>query len=79
MSGLPGPAWVALGALQVLFAVGLVVPKLSRYAAIYLAANSLLGCALFTQYTEFPGMLWGVVPALMTSFVAYGRIALKPR
>ena len=77
-SGLPGPAWVALSALQLLFALGLVVPKLTSIAAAYLAANALLGCALFAQYAGFPGMLWGVVPALLAAFVAYGRTKLTP-
>ncbi len=46
--------------------------------AACLALNSLLGCALFTQYAGFPGMLWSVVPALLAAFVAYGRRARKP-
>src|SRR5437867_3258321 len=85
MTALPGPAWVAIGVLQALFALALVLPgmagllpKLTPIAAVYLAVNGLLGCALFAQYAGFPGMLWGVVPALLAAFVAYGRIVLKP-
>jgi len=75
---LPKPVWVVLCLLQVLFAFGLVWPKLTPFSAAYLAANALLGCALFAQYAGFPGMLWGVLPALLAAFVAYGRFALKP-
>jgi hypothetical protein len=82
---LPKPVWVIICALQILFALGLVLPgaigmlpKLTPLAAIYLAANALLGCALFAKYAGFPGMLWGVVPAILAAFVAYGRTALKP-
>ena len=80
---LPNPAWVAICVLQVIFAIGValppgVLPKLTPIAAIYLAANSLLGCALFAQYSGFPGMLWGVVPAILAAFVAYGRMVLSP-
>lgn len=40
--------------------------------------RSLLGCVLFAQYAGFPGMLWGVAPAILAVFVAYGRMVLKP-
>lgn len=85
VNDLPKPAWVALGVLQALFALGLVLPgavevlpRLTPIAAVYLAVNALLGCALFAHYAGFPGILWGVVPALLAAFVAYGRIAPKP-
>jgi uncharacterized membrane protein len=81
-TSLPKPAWVVICVLQILFALGLVLPglvgvypKLTSMAAIYLAANALLGCVLFAQYAGFPGLLWGVVPALLAAFVAYGRMA----
>ena len=81
-SNLPKPAWVAIGVLQVLFALGLVLPgafgvlpKLTSIAAAYLAVNALLGCALFAKYTGFPGILWAVVPAILAAFVAYARMS----
>lgn len=85
MNDLPKPAWVALGVLQALFALGLVLPgaagvlpTLTPIAATYLAVYALLGCALFAKYAGFPGILWAVVPAILAAFVAYGRIALQP-
>ncbi len=82
---LPKPIWVVIALLQLLFALALVLPglfkvspKLTPVAAVYLAMNSLLGCVLFAQYAGFPGMLWGVIPALLAAFVAWGRMALKP-
>src|ERR1700679_865076 len=77
-TNLPGPVWVAIAVLQILFALGLTLPKFTRVAAVYLAVNALMGCALCAQYAGFPGMLWGVIPALLLAFVAYGRISLKP-
>lgn len=81
-TNLPKPAWMVICGLQILFALGLVLPglvgvypKLTSIAAVYLAANALLGCVLFAQYAGFPGLLWGVVPALLATFVAYGRMA----
>jgi hypothetical protein len=78
LSALPQPFWVALGAIQILFAIGLFWPKTVKIAAIGLALVSLLGLGLYTQYAGFPGMLWGVVPALFLAFVAYGRLVLVP-
>lgn len=80
---LPKPVWMLIGALQVLFALALVLPSaLSVYtelvpvAGIYLAFNSLLGCLWFTQYVGFPGLLWGVIPAVAAAIIAYGRFTV---
>ena len=74
---------MALGVLQVLFALGLVLPgavrvlpKLTPISAACLVVISLLGLALYGAYAGFPGILWAVVPAILAAFVAYGRFAL---
>lgn len=75
---LPSPFWIALGVLQVLLAIGLVLPKMRKLnliSAACLAAISLACVALYTSYAGFPGMLWGVIPAVLASFVAYKRMA----
>jgi hypothetical protein len=78
VNDLPQPVWVSLGVLQALFALGLFFPKLTPIAAAYLAVYALAGCALFANYAGFPGILWGVVPAISAAFIAYWRIALQP-
>ncbi|HTY13297.1 MAG TPA: hypothetical protein VMD02_03810 [Candidatus Omnitrophota bacterium] len=75
--GLPIPVWIAYGALEVVFAVGLLWPRATALSAICLAVLSLLGCVLFAQYSGFPGLLWGIIPAFLAAFVAYGRMAGK--
>lgn len=75
---LPGPFWVSYGVLQFVFALGLLWRQLTGIAAIVLALLALSGCALFAKYAGFPGCLWGVVPAILLAFVAYGRFKLKP-
>jgi hypothetical protein len=82
-NALPKPAWMALGVLQALFALGLVLPgafrvlpKLTPISAACLAVISLLGIALYVAYAGFPGILWAVVPAILAAFVAYGRFAV---
>ena len=77
-NALPRPLWIVLGVLQVLFAIGLILPgaklrKSNSVAAASLSVLSLLGIALYTQYAGFPGVLWGVVPAILAAFVAYKR------
>lgn len=78
---LPQPFWLILGSIQMLFAVGLVVPNRPgvprnhmAISAYGLAAISLLGTLLYSSYAGFPGMLWGVLPALAAAFVGYRRM-----
>ncbi len=78
LNALPKSVWIILGVLQILFAMGLILPgkksrKPSSIAAACLSVLSLLGIALYFQYAGFPGMLWGVVPAILAAFVAYKR------
>ena len=83
-NALPAPAWVVLGVLQILFAVGLVLPRLvgmpalTPISAVCLAVIALLGLGLYTAYAGFPGLLWAVIPAVLAAFVAYGRFTLQP-
>ncbi len=83
LSALPTPLWIALGVLQILLALGLLLPgtrfsKPISIAAALLAIVSLLGIELYTQYAGFPGMLWGVIPALLAGFVAFKRWSTLP-
>lgn len=78
LKALSGPLWIVIGVVQILFAIGLLLPgakfrKTNSIAASLLALLSLLGLALYSQYAGFPGILWGVVPALLAAFVAYKR------
>jgi hypothetical protein len=78
---LPGLVWGIICILQIVFALSLILPgvikalpkKLIPISAIYLAINALAGCLLFSKYAGFPGLLWGVVPAVISGFVAYSR------
>ena len=66
LNALPKPAWIVLGVLQILFALGLVLPgtvrvlpKLTPISAACLALLSLLGIALYVKYAGFPGISLG--------------------
>lgn len=78
-NNLSAPVWIALGMLEVVFAVGLVLPdavkvfhKLTPISAVGLAIISLVGIVLYDSYTGL-GILWALVPAIVLAFVAYGR------
>lgn len=78
LNTLPKSVWVIIGVLQILFAIGLILPgaklsKLIPIAAVCMSALSLLGISLYTKYTGFPGILWGVIPAVLAALVAYKR------
>ena len=82
---LPREAWMALGILELVCALGLIVPsalrshpQLTSVAAALLAVESLIFIWVHIQYAELPPLIFsGVLGALM-AFVAYGRAVLRP-
>jgi uncharacterized membrane protein YphA (DoxX/SURF4 family) len=82
---LPRKAWTALGILELVCTVGLIVPdalhwqpQLTILAATILAVESLVFIGVHVKYREVaPTILSGVLGVLM-AFVAYGRMVLYP-
>jgi len=88
-TALPHGGWRALGVLEMLGAVLLIVPAATKWmpgmttvAAALLALEGLALAALFSRYSLKPTaenpLLWNVVMGLLAAFVAYGRYALSP-
>lgn len=82
---LPKPAWLTLGVLQILFALGLVLPgavgvlpKLTPVAAIGLIVETVLVYKLTFKDFKFRTFVWVLIPAVLALFVAYGRFVLVP-
>ena len=82
---LPREVWMALGILELVCVVGLIVPaalrwqpKLTAAAAALLAIESLVFIWVHVQYREIGPILMMVVLGLVMAFVAYGRLVLKP-
>lgn len=76
---LPSFAWTVIGVLQILFALGLVLPGLLKkshtftaQSAVGLVVISLLGAVLYSAYAG-SGILWAVLPAAVAAFIAYMR------
>jgi len=88
-AALPRGGWSALGVLEILCGVLLVVPAamkwmpvLTALAAAALALEALALAGLYARYslklTAANPLVWSLVMGLVAAFVAYGRYALTP-
>jgi uncharacterized membrane protein YphA (DoxX/SURF4 family) len=82
---LPRKVWLALGILELVCVVGLIVPAafhwqpaLTVAAATVLAIESLVFIWVHVQYREIPPIIMSAVLGLLMGFVAYGRTVLSP-
>jgi hypothetical protein len=82
---LPREAWMALGILELVCMVGLIVPAafhwrpaLTVVAATVLAIESLVFIGVHVKYHEIPPIIMSGVLGLLMAFIAYGRMVLKP-
>ena len=82
---LPREAWTALGILELVCTVGLIVPaafhwhpSLTVAAATVLAIESLVFVGVHAKYREITAITMSGVLGLLMAFIAYGRMVLKP-
>jgi hypothetical protein len=82
---LPRGAWMALGILELVCTVGLIVPAALRWqptltvvAAAILAMETLVFVWVHVKYREMPPVVFSIVLGLLMAFVAYGRMVLRP-
>jgi len=82
---LPREAWKALGILELVCTVGLIVPAalhwqpaLTMVAAALLAIESLVFVWVHAKYREVTPIILSSVLGLLMAFIVYGRIVLKP-
>ena len=82
---LPREAWMALGILELVCTVGLIVPSAFRWkpaltvaAATVLAIESLVFIGVHAKYREITPIVMSGVLGLLMAFVAYGRMVLRP-
>jgi uncharacterized membrane protein YphA (DoxX/SURF4 family) len=82
---LPRRAWTALGILELVATVGLIVPSAFRWkpgltplAAAVLAIESLVFIGVHAKYRETGSIIMSGVLGLLMAFVAYGRMVLQP-
>ena len=84
-AALPRQAWTALGILELLCAVALIVPDAFRcytaitvVAATVLAFESLAFIWVHSRYNEVAPIVLSAVLGLIMAFIAYGRMVLSP-
>ena len=82
---LPREAWMALGILELVCTVGLIVPAafhwrpaLTAVAATVLAIESLVFIGVHVKYGEVIPIIMSGALGLLMAFIAYGRMVLKP-
>jgi len=82
---LPREAWMALGVLELVCTIGLIVPaalpwrpNLTILAAVLLALESLVFVWVHVKYHEVTPLILSGVLGLVMAFVAYGRWVLRP-
>ena len=82
---LPRGAWLALGILELVCVVGLIVPaafhwrpQLTVLAATVLALESVVFVWVHVKYREMVPLIMSGVLGLLMAFVAYGRMVLSP-
>jgi uncharacterized membrane protein YphA (DoxX/SURF4 family) len=82
---LPRKAWMALGILELVCTVGLIVPAVLHWpppltvlAATVLAIEGLVFIWVHVKYREITPMIFSSVLGLLMAFLAYGRMVLQP-
>jgi hypothetical protein len=82
---LPRGGWMGLGILELICAIGLIIPsafhwrpQLTVLAAALLAIEALVFIWVHVQYQEVPPIIISGLLGLVMAFIAYGRAILKP-
>ncbi len=77
--------WMALGILELLCMVGLIVPSALRWhprltvvAATLLAVESLVFIGVHIKYRESAPIIMSGVLGIVMAFIAYGRMVVRP-
>ena len=87
LNAIPHGVWSALSVVEVLCALGLVLPAINKrlgitapIAATVIAAEMLLFCAvhLYSRDPNYGPMIYWFVVAAICAFIAYGRFVMKP-
>ena len=87
LAAIPNGAWLAMSAVELLCALGLVLPAVYRpaavlapVAAVVIAAEMLLFCGLHLASGDpsYGPLIYWLVVAAVCAIIAYGRFVLNP-
>ena len=82
---LPRGAWMAMGIIELLCVLGLIIPAALRWrpgltvaAAAVLALETLVFIGVHIKYRELAPIIMSGVLGLIMAFIAYGRMVVRP-
>lgn len=87
LQSIPHGAWLTMAVVELLCSVGLVLPAFSKrlgiltpIAAGLIALEMLVfsGLDIFSTHPDYNHMIYWLVVAVISAFIAYGRFVLKP-
>jgi DoxX-like family len=87
LNAIPHKIWLAIGVIEIICSLGLILAafnkslgKLIPIAAICITLEMLFFCGLniFSRDTNYGHMIYWLVVAAICTFIAYGRLVLKP-
>jgi hypothetical protein len=87
LKAIPHEVWLAMSIIELLCSVGLILPAFYKrlailvpVAAIYITAEMVLFCVLniFSGNTDYGHLIYWLVVAVVSAFIAYSRLKLKP-
>jgi uncharacterized membrane protein YphA (DoxX/SURF4 family) len=87
LKAIPNSVWTGMSVLELLCALALVLPLVSKplaflapIAAVCIAAEMLLfsGLHLYSGEANYRPMIYWLVVAAICAFIAYGRFVLQP-
>jgi hypothetical protein len=87
LNAIPYSVWLAMSVIELLCSLGLVLAALNRslgklvpIAAVCIAAEMLVfsGVHIYSGEADHNPMIYWLVVAALSAFIAYGRFVLKP-
>lgn len=87
LAAIPHGAWITLSVFEIVCAICLIFPVFAKrlailapLGAVFIAIEMLLFCGihLYSGDTNYGPMIYWLVVAAVSGFVAYGRFMLRP-
>lgn len=87
LGAIPQGVWLTMSIVELLCALGFIVPAfykplaiLAPVAALFIVAEMLLfsGLNVFSAPVDYGSLMYWLVVAALCAFLAYGRFTLKP-
>jgi hypothetical protein len=87
LKAIPHIIWQSLSIIEILCGLALIIPLFAKklgllvpIAALVIAAEMIIFCVLFlfSGDTDFSHVIYWLVVAIISGFIAYGRLKIRP-